>query len=872
MKKFFKVSTLLLLLPALMFMSCKKDNADASYPTPAPTNAAVQAGDGSVTLSWTAPESENLKEYSITWTPGDGQATVQAGTTLYTATGLTNGTAYTFSIAAVYNNGQKSEVVTKQGTPAASVKPEPTDLVVTPWDKEITLSWQAPENGEGLKEYAVSWTPGNGSATVAAGTTTYTATGLTNGTQYTFSVAAAYDDGKKSNPLVEQGTPFSAAPTGLVITAPDKKANLSWKAPKNVEGLKEYAVSWTPGNGSATVKADTTGYEATGLTNGTEYTFSVAAVYDNGKQSEAVTGTATPVEAWPEAGMQNATYLNNGVVQLGIDLTHGGSIFHFSEVNTKRNLLNHADEGRFVQQSYYGEADGSKWDGKDWVWNPIQGGGWRGQKPEILSQNITSSSLEIVSVPVHWASGKLLTECQMEEKITLDGDVAHIHYTFRNTGADATDHPATEQEVPAVFVDYALKNLVYYKGDSPWTNAALTTVVPGWPNEKHTRDEHWAAYVDDSQWGIGVYSPGSSLSTNYRFNGGSSGPTGGSCSYFAPLRTFAITKGLVFEYDVYLKIGTVDEIRSRFAQIRMNGEDVDDDPNFPKGYFYIKDSNNLTVEEEASSPTTGYTYKLTATGADASFTTQRVADGISDKVLTFEYKSGKAISLAIVLDDITQTVYKIKPLSAASQWTTYSFDLGQQIAEAAWGGIGSRFRLVIGDGAGTELELRNLHIRARNAEESTLAAALFLGLQTESANQLGRFEDLTDYFSYETGYSYLYEPSEPEAGKPDDPYIFTASLTRDIAADENYLSFEYKCAKSASLELFLQIAAGGSIPNLSIPASNDWKSITFDLTAGKAQVLQNFPNAGKKGDRLRFDINNINGTPLYIRAIRLHKK
>ncbi len=134
-----------------MFMSCKKDNADASYPTPAPTNAVVQAGDGSVTLSWTAPESENLKEYSITWTPGNGQATVQAGTTLYTATGLTNGTAYTFSIAAVYNNGQKSEVVTKQGTPAASVKPEPTDLVVTPWDKEITLSWQAPRKRRGTE-------------------------------------------------------------------------------------------------------------------------------------------------------------------------------------------------------------------------------------------------------------------------------------------------------------------------------------------------------------------------------------------------------------------------------------------------------------------------------------------------------------------------------------------------------------------------------------------------------------------------------------------------------------------------------------------------------------------------------------------------
>ena len=116
MKKFFKVSTLRLLLPALMFMSCKKDNADASYPTPAPTNAVVQAGDGSVTLSWTAPESENLKEYSITWTPGNGQATVQAGTTLYTANGLTNGTAYTFSVAAAYDDGKKSNAVIEQDT------------------------------------------------------------------------------------------------------------------------------------------------------------------------------------------------------------------------------------------------------------------------------------------------------------------------------------------------------------------------------------------------------------------------------------------------------------------------------------------------------------------------------------------------------------------------------------------------------------------------------------------------------------------------------------------------------------------------------------------------------------------------------------
>ena len=141
----------------------------------------------------------------------------------------------------------------------------------------------------------------------------------------------------------------------------------------------------------------------------------------------------------------------------------------------------------------------------------------------------------------------------MEERITLDGRIARIHYTFRNTGPGATDHPATSQEMPAVFVDYALKNLVYYDGSSPWTGGPLRRDVPGWPNEERTRTEHWAAYVDDSDWGIGVYTPGTPLSTTYRFDG-PSGPTGGGCSYFAPIRNFAVAKGLVLEYDVYLYI------------------------------------------------------------------------------------------------------------------------------------------------------------------------------------------------------------------------------------------------------------------------------------------------------------------------------
>ena len=121
-------------------------------------------------------------------------------------------------------------------------------------------------------------------------------------------------------------------------------------------------------------------------------------------------------------------------------------------------------------------------------------------------------------------------------------------------------------------MDYALPNLVIYDGDRPWTGAKLTRVIPGWPYELQKSTEQWAAYVDENDWGCGVYFPGSTQLTTYR-HPGPAGPKGGGCSYFAPIRSLAITKGMQLEYDVYLTIGTVKEIRARFGRIKAEIED-----------------------------------------------------------------------------------------------------------------------------------------------------------------------------------------------------------------------------------------------------------------------------------------------------------
>lgn len=275
---------------------------------------------------------------------------------------------------------------------------------------------------------------------------------------------------------------------------------------------------------------------------------------------------------WIEKGKENALYINNGKIQIGVDPERGGAIFHFSEVKGKTNILNHADEGRFVQQSYYGNNDGSTWWDQPWCWNPIQGGGSKGRKARILEKRQSPSQIYIATEPVLWASNEPAAECTMEEDIRLEGNIAHISYTFRNTGNNARDHEERHQEVPAVFIDWDYPQFVYYSGKQPWSNDTLSRFVPkllanAAAGQSANLSESWAAYVNSQDYGIGVYTPKAGFCTLYRFGTGPGGPTSSSCSYFAPLVSMAIKKDMVYKYDVYMTIGTVKEIRSRFYKI-----------------------------------------------------------------------------------------------------------------------------------------------------------------------------------------------------------------------------------------------------------------------------------------------------------------
>lgn len=254
-------------------------------------------------------------------------------------------------------------------------------------------------------------------------------------------------------------------------------------------------------------------------------------------------------------------FLDNGQIRIGVKKTSGACIGWLSQSDSKRNVLNYHDQGRFVQQSFYGDADGTLWNKQPWRWNPVQGGDWKGTPAKLLTFRQETNSIYARSRGRHWSGCADLPDVIFEEWLSLTGRVARIHYRMTYTGERS--HASQSHEIPAVFVEPDLDTLVLYDDEKPWTGGKLNRSQPGWPNESRNMTEHWAAYVDTNDFGVGAFVPLATNLTCYRYAAGRTSAQG-ACSYFAPLIQFAVTSDKQFDYEVHLAIGTSAEIREAF--------------------------------------------------------------------------------------------------------------------------------------------------------------------------------------------------------------------------------------------------------------------------------------------------------------------
>ena len=285
-------------------------------------NTAV-AGNGSVSLDWDVQTDDGgtaITGYIVTYNddplaaklPG---ATTGASTTEATVPGLTNGHTYYFYLQASNSQGNSDYSAYKTATPVATAPSSPTALTVTAEsDQSVSLSWGPPttDGGSSLTKYRVNYSNGGAEQlfldNIDPTTTTATVTGLTNGTTYTFYVYAFNTIGA-SAAATTTGTPATipSAPQSLAVSSHgDGTVSLSWVAPASNGGsaLMGYSVH-VDGNPTAysTPAADATSATVSGLTNGTEYTFTVYAVNIKGPSATAasVNGTPSTVPGTPTA-------------------------------------------------------------------------------------------------------------------------------------------------------------------------------------------------------------------------------------------------------------------------------------------------------------------------------------------------------------------------------------------------------------------------------------------------------------------------------------------------------------------------------------------------------------------------------------------
>ncbi|MCT2194119.1 MULTISPECIES: lytic polysaccharide monooxygenase [Paenibacillus] len=181
------------------------NSGDTTAPT-APTGlAATAVTSNSVTLSWNA-SSDNVGVTGYRVYNGSNLVGTVSGSTLsHTVTGLNANTSYTFTVRAVDgagNSSSPSNPVTVTTSPAVNDTQAPSapgnlHVMGTPTSSSVTLMWSPSTDNVGVTGYRI-YRGSTLSVTVSGTETSFTVTGLSAATSYTFTVRAIDAAGNES--------------------------------------------------------------------------------------------------------------------------------------------------------------------------------------------------------------------------------------------------------------------------------------------------------------------------------------------------------------------------------------------------------------------------------------------------------------------------------------------------------------------------------------------------------------------------------------------------------------------------------------------------------------------------------------------------
>jgi fibronectin type 3 domain-containing protein len=263
-----------------------------------PAGLLATAGNGQLTLSWTAPlgaTSYNLKRSLVSGGPYSTIATLTV--TNYTDTGLTNGTIYYYVVSAVRTGGESANSSEVSATPQIPAPAAPANLTATPGNAQVVLTWTALLGATHYNVKQALSSCGPFTTIASTGLNNYTNTDLTNGVVYYYVVSALNVGGESTNSAVAAATPQSpltAVPTALTATAGNQQVILYWNAATGATGyyLKRALVSGGPY--AVIAQPASPGWNDLIVANYTTYFYVVSAVNEAGQSANSAEVRVTP--------------------------------------------------------------------------------------------------------------------------------------------------------------------------------------------------------------------------------------------------------------------------------------------------------------------------------------------------------------------------------------------------------------------------------------------------------------------------------------------------------------------------------------------------------------------------------------------------
>jgi fibronectin type 3 domain-containing protein len=200
-------------------------------PMPAvPGGLIATAADSQVLLSWNSSAYATSYHVKRSTQSGGPYTQIAAPTaTNFTDSSVANGTKYFYVVSALNSAGESANSNEASATPSAPAQPptSPTGLIATPGNAQVSLAWNA-SAGARLYHLKRSTASGTGYVQISSSpATSFTDTGLVNGTTYYYVVSALNAAGESPNSAQASATPQVTAADVTITIDPSKTKPIS---------------------------------------------------------------------------------------------------------------------------------------------------------------------------------------------------------------------------------------------------------------------------------------------------------------------------------------------------------------------------------------------------------------------------------------------------------------------------------------------------------------------------------------------------------------------------------------------------------------------------------------------------------------------